>query len=80
MLGDERRTAAPGLEPCEIIVFMAYTIGATEETGAGSWQRLRDAGRMINSAGVTLVAGCPYSLLKTISDGIRLAQSFHPLW
>lgn len=56
LLTDDRRGATKGLEPCEIIVFMAYHTGATEETGNGSWERLRDAARMIKGEGVTLTA------------------------
>jgi hypothetical protein len=60
MLSDARPPATQSLPPCEIIVFMAYTYGSTEETGHGTWQRLRDAGKVIRNQRVTFIAGCPY--------------------
>ncbi len=59
MLRDERRDAAPGFEPCEIMVFFAYHTGGLEEEGAGAWQKMREAGRILRGAGVPYITACP---------------------
>ncbi len=59
MLREGRRGATPGLEPCEIVVFMAYHTGGLEEEGAGAWQQLREAGRILRSEAVPFITGCP---------------------
>lgn len=59
MLSDDRRGATPGLEPCEIIVFMAYHTGGIEEEGNNSRREMRDAGRILRSSGVPFIVGCP---------------------
>ncbi len=59
MLRDDRRGATPGLEPCEIVVFMAYHTGGIEEEDDGAWRDLRDAGRILRGEGVPFITGCP---------------------